>query len=83
VLGRGYAHADVEWISSAPILGSVYADSAWRHGAGALWDVLPHVLAQVVPVLGDVVDASVTTWPEFVVIASSWLILAAPPRTCA
>ena len=58
-MGGGYTEAHVEWVSSALTPGSAYADSAWRHGAdGAIWDLMPHVLSQVVAVLGDVVEAS-------------------------
>jgi len=64
-IGQGYTSAHAEWISSALSAGSVYADSAWRHGAGIVWDLLPHVLSQLEPVLGEVVDASAEPWQEF------------------
>jgi predicted dehydrogenase len=34
--------------------GSPYADSPWRHEKGGLWDIGPHALSVVVPVLGPV-----------------------------
>ncbi|MFL6154868.1 MAG: Gfo/Idh/MocA family protein [Marmoricola sp.] len=37
---------------------SPYADSAWRREHGALWDVGPHQLAQLIPALGPVVDVA-------------------------
>lgn len=56
--------AEVVHASGALTAGSAYAGSLWRHGAGGLWDLLPHVLSQVVPVLGDVADGTVGPWPE-------------------
>lgn len=38
--------------------GSPYADSPWRRAHGALWDIGPHALAALVPIMGPV--ASVT-----------------------
>lgn len=63
-VGRGYTGAHVEWVSSALSPGSVYADSPWRRGTGIVWDLMPHVLSQVVPVLGAVVEASAEPWVE-------------------
>lgn len=34
--------------------GSPYADSPWRRAHGALWDIGPHALAAVVPIMGPV-----------------------------
>ena len=39
----------------ANIAGGPYADSKWRLAKGALWDVAPHALSQLWPVMGDVV----------------------------
>jgi len=36
--------------------GSPYADSPWRHEKGGLWDLGPHALSILLPVLGDVTD---------------------------
>jgi len=64
-IGRGYDHADVEWVSSSLTPGSPYADSQWRKAPGGIiWDLMPHVLSQIVPVLGEIVDADMTDWPE-------------------
>ncbi|MFI7103649.1 Gfo/Idh/MocA family protein [Streptomyces sp. NPDC050161] len=47
------AHAD--WLGSVFAEGSdsPYAASAWRREKGALWDVGPHALSVLLPVLGD------------------------------
>lgn len=39
----------------ANIAGGPYANSQWRLDKGALWDVAPHALSQLWPVMGDVV----------------------------
>lgn len=64
-IGCGYSQAEVTWVSAALAPGSPYADSKWRTGPGVVWDVMPHVLSQVVPVLGEVVDAEIAEWPEY------------------
>ncbi|WP_236045744.1 Gfo/Idh/MocA family protein [Streptacidiphilus fuscans] len=48
------AHAD--WLGSlfAADSDSPYAESPWRREKGALWDVGPHALSVLLPVLGDV-----------------------------
>jgi predicted dehydrogenase len=38
--------------------GNPYAESAWRKQHGALWDLGPHALSLVVPLLGDVAEVS-------------------------
>jgi predicted dehydrogenase len=53
-LGRDWTGAHAEWISAALSPGSPYAGSRWRYGTGLVWDLLPHVLSQLVPVLGPV-----------------------------
>ncbi|KJK54971.1 Gfo/Idh/MocA family protein [Saccharothrix sp. ST-888] len=49
--------ARCEWLGSVYAAGSdsPYAASPWRHEKGALWDVGPHALSVLLPVLGDVV----------------------------
>jgi predicted dehydrogenase len=42
-----------DWLSSQGP-GSPYAGSAWRRANGALWDVGPHMLSQLIPALGPV-----------------------------
>ena len=43
--------------------GSPYADSPWRDDKGGLWDLGPHALASIVPVLGPVVEVAAMTAP--------------------
>jgi predicted dehydrogenase len=40
--------------------GSPFAGCAWREEKGALWDLGPHALSVLLPVLGPVVKASAT-----------------------
>ncbi|MFJ1746650.1 Gfo/Idh/MocA family oxidoreductase [Streptomyces sp. NPDC088116] len=45
--------------------GSPYADSPWRREKGGLWDVGPHALSALIPVLGDVTGVTaVRTEPD-------------------
>lgn len=44
--------------------GSPYADSLWRQQHGGLWDIGPHALAQLIPVLGPVVSVVAVTGPR-------------------
>lgn len=44
----------VRCFSDALVPGSPYENSGWRKDYGALWDVTPHVLALLLPVLGPV-----------------------------
>ncbi|GAA4879103.1 Gfo/Idh/MocA family oxidoreductase [Kitasatospora terrestris] len=46
--------ARCEWIGAVFTTDSPYAASAWRREKGALWDVGPHALSVLLPVLGDV-----------------------------
>jgi len=43
--------------------GSPYADSPWRDEKGGLWDLGPHALASIVPVLGPVVEVAAMAAP--------------------
>src|SRR6185295_17908662 len=54
--------------SGAMLPGSPFAGSVWRQAEGAaLWDVGPHVLSLLVPVLGAVTSARASLEPERVV----------------
>ncbi|RII17101.1 putative oxidoreductase YdgJ [Streptomyces sp. YIM 130001] len=62
-----------DWFTAhAAWLGSIYAhdaegpavDSPWRHEKGALWDVGPHALSVLLPVLGDVTAVTAAGGPE-------------------
>lgn len=46
-----------DWLTSREP-GSPYLGSVWRDEHGALWDVGPHTLSQLVPALGAVVDVT-------------------------
>lgn len=45
-----------DWLSSHAGPDNPYAGSPWRRENGALWDVGPHMLAQLLPALGPVTD---------------------------
>jgi predicted dehydrogenase len=44
--------------------GSPYADSPWRDEHGGLWDLGPHALSLVVPVLGPVAEVAALAGPH-------------------
>ena len=44
--------------------GNPYGESAWRKERGGLWDIGPHALAAVLPLLGPVVDVSAADGPR-------------------
>ncbi|MET8982437.1 Gfo/Idh/MocA family oxidoreductase [Streptomyces sp. NPDC004539] len=51
----GWFTARAEWLGAVfTSAGSPFAESAWRREKGALWDVGPHALSVLLPVLGDV-----------------------------
>ncbi|MFG2141327.1 Gfo/Idh/MocA family protein [Streptomyces sp. NPDC048650] len=62
------AHAD--WLGSvfAEDSDSPYADSPWRREKGALWDVGPHALSVLLPVLGDVETVTAVRGPADTVL---------------
>lgn len=43
--------------------GSPYGGSIWRRDAGGLWDVGPHALSVIMPVLGPVADVAAMSGP--------------------
>jgi predicted dehydrogenase len=47
--------ADAVWLGSLDAPDNPFANSAWRKKEGALWDLGPHALSVVLPVLGPVV----------------------------
>lgn len=47
-----------DWLSCQVGPDNPYAASVWRRENGALWDVGPHQLAQLIPALGPVVDVA-------------------------
>ncbi|MFJ9623726.1 Gfo/Idh/MocA family protein [Streptomyces sp. NPDC101181] len=52
----GWFTARAQWLGSLYAAGSTseYAESPWRREKGGLWDVGPHALSVLIPVLGDV-----------------------------
>ncbi|WP_314172564.1 Gfo/Idh/MocA family protein [Streptomyces winkii] len=55
----GWLTGRAEWLS--PVFGgadSPYTASPWRRERGALWDVGPHALSVLLPLLGEVADLS-------------------------
>ncbi|MCH0539121.1 Gfo/Idh/MocA family oxidoreductase [Streptomyces sp. MUM 203J] len=52
----GWHLAEAHWLGAlfGPDSTSAYAASPWRREKGALWDVGPHVLSVLLPVLGEV-----------------------------
>ncbi|MFE9441942.1 Gfo/Idh/MocA family protein [Streptomyces sp. NPDC006602] len=51
---QGWFTGRAEWLGSVFAGDSPFADSPWRREKGALWDVGPHALSVLLPVLGDV-----------------------------
>jgi predicted dehydrogenase len=55
----GWTGGRVRWLGSVFTSGdSPYAASPWRRTEGALWDVGPHALSVLLPVLGEVTEVS-------------------------
>ncbi|MFH8515869.1 Gfo/Idh/MocA family protein [Streptomyces gelaticus] len=62
----GWFTARAEWIGAlfAPGETNEYAASPWRRDKGGLWDVGPHVLSVLIPVLGDVTRLTAARGPS-------------------
>ena len=61
---EGWFTARADWLGSVFSSGdSPFADSPWRREKGALWDVGPHALSMLLPVLGDVTDLTAAPGP--------------------
>ena len=54
----GWRGGRATWFGSPFVADSPYRNSTWRRERGALWDVAPHALSLLLPVLGDVVDVA-------------------------
>jgi predicted dehydrogenase len=63
-IGRSWDGARASMCGSIFTPGSPYGSSLWRREKGGLWDVGPHALALVLPVLGPVVDVAAMTGPR-------------------
>jgi predicted dehydrogenase len=55
-LEGGALGAHAQWLASLRTPQNPYAESVWRQQEGALWDVGPHALSGLLPVLGPVAD---------------------------
>ncbi|MFF2780209.1 Gfo/Idh/MocA family protein [Streptomyces sp. NPDC058052] len=62
----GWYLGEARWLGSLYASGSEspYAASPWRREKGGLWDVGPHVLSVLLPVLGDVTSLTAARGPE-------------------
>jgi predicted dehydrogenase len=54
----GWSSARVTLYASIFAQGGPYAGSAWRKVHGGLWDIGPHALSRLLPVLGPVVEVT-------------------------
>jgi predicted dehydrogenase len=59
----GWTGSHTTLYGSVKAPGSPYADSPWRDEKGGLWDLGPHALAAVVPVLGPVTEVAAMAGP--------------------
>ncbi len=61
----GWFTAHAEWIGAlwAPGAESEFGASPWRREKGGLWDVGPHALSVLIPVLGDVTALTAARGP--------------------
>ncbi|WP_405009320.1 Gfo/Idh/MocA family protein [Kitasatospora sp. NBC_01539] len=59
----GWFTARCTWLGSVFTTDSPYAASPWRREKGALWDVGPHALSLLLPVLGDAVAVTAAAGP--------------------
>ncbi|MFD3790131.1 Gfo/Idh/MocA family protein [Streptomyces cyaneofuscatus] len=62
---EGWFTARAQWLGSLYAEGSAseYADSPWRREKGGLWDVGPHALSVLIPVLGEVTELTAARGP--------------------
>lgn len=63
----GWFTAHAHWLGAlyGPGASSEYAESPWRREKGGLWDVGPHALSVLIPLLGDVTGVTaVRTEPD-------------------
>ncbi|MFD5183813.1 Gfo/Idh/MocA family protein [Streptomyces sp. NPDC058372] len=61
----GWFTARAQWLASLFAPGSTHAyASPWRKEKGALWDVGPHALSVLIPVLGDVTAVTAVPGPN-------------------
>jgi len=59
----GWSGAVAVWVGSIFHEGNPFAASRWRQERGALWDIGPHALSMLVPVLGPVTAVTAAAGP--------------------
>ncbi|WP_229403006.1 Gfo/Idh/MocA family protein [Micromonospora okii] len=60
----GWQHARATMLASIFQPGNPYGGSQWRRDRGALWDIGPHALSLILPVLGRVTRVAATDGPS-------------------
>ncbi|SBT46837.1 Gfo/Idh/MocA family protein [Micromonospora auratinigra] len=60
----GWQHARATMFASIYQPGNPYGDSQWRRDRGALWDIGPHALSLILPVLGRVTRVAAMDGPS-------------------
>ena len=60
----GWTEARVDHVGTIYDAGNPFGASAWRRESGGLWDVGPHAVATVLPVLGKVTEVSAMVAPH-------------------
>ncbi|MFD0804187.1 gfo/Idh/MocA family oxidoreductase, partial [Streptomonospora algeriensis] len=60
----GWDGAQATILGSALSTDSPYADSPWRRERGGLWDIGPHALSLLLPVMGPVEEATAVAGPR-------------------
>ena len=60
----GWREARVDHLGSIFATGSAFGESPWRQQRGGLWDVGPHALALLLPVLGPVTEVTAMAGPH-------------------
>jgi predicted dehydrogenase len=59
-----WTSAHARFLTAALLPGTPYSDSRWRHEHGALWDIGPHVLSVLLPILGPVAEVAARAEPD-------------------
>ncbi|MFI7605783.1 Gfo/Idh/MocA family protein [Micromonospora sp. NPDC049366] len=89
----GWQHARATMFTSIYQPGNPYGESQWRRDHGALWDIGPHALSIILPVMGRVTHVAAMNGPSGIVhlllthdggaTSSASLTLDAPPEAAA
>lgn len=59
----GWTGATAVWVGAIFAEGNPFGVSPWRREHGALWDVGPHALSMLLPVMGGVTDVTAASGP--------------------